>query len=79
MHCLTHAFPPLRVDVVSVQSGDGKNPTGDEGRALKISAWETFRGNDWNNKGETVVTTGDSLEVRVFGGKAFYLERSSCE
>lgn len=79
MHCLTHAFPPLRVDVVSVPSGDEKTPAGDQGRALKVSAWETFRGNDWNNKGAAVTTTGGSLEVKVFGGKAFYMERSSCK
>lgn len=60
-----------------MQSGDEKDPA----RELKVSAWETFRGNDWNNKGEAVVgsTTGESLEVRVFGGKQFYMERSSCK
>lgn len=77
VHCLTHAFAPLRVDVVPVQSGSGEEAP-KEG-ALKVSAWETYRGNDWNNKGEAVGTTGGSLEVRVFGGKQFYMERSSCE
>lgn len=80
VHCLTHAFPPLRVDVVSVPSGDNqKNPPEGGGRALKVSAWETFRGNDWDNKGEAIPATGGSLEIKVFGGKAFYMERSSCE
>lgn len=77
VHCLTHAFAPLRVDVVPVQSGSDE--TKDSEKALKVSAWETFRGNDWGNKGEAVGVTGGSLEVRVFGGKAFYMERSSCE
>lgn len=81
VHCLTHAFPPLRVDVVSVPSGGGDNSQTQKGggRALKVSAWETFRGNDWDNKGEAIPATGGSLEIKMFGGKAFYMERSSCE
>lgn len=78
VHSLTHAFAPLRVDVVSVPSSGDKSGNGDAARTLKVSAWETYRGNDWNNKGEAVSTTGGSLEVRVLGGKAFYMERSSC-
>lgn len=78
VHCPSHAFAPLRLDVLPVVSGAAG--AGDEKvAALKVSAWETYRGNDWDNKGEAVVVTAGSLGVRVLGQKAFYMERSSCE
>jgi ER membrane protein complex subunit 7 len=69
--CPTHAFAPLRVDVtVSAQ----------EGQDLLVRAWETFRGNDWDNKGEAVkVAEGNVFEARLLGGKAYFMERSKCE
>lgn len=80
VHSPTHAFAPLRVDVLPVVSGAGQ--TGDEERTarLKVAAWETYRGNDWNNKGEAAaVTNGGALEVRALGPKNFFMERSSCK
>ncbi|KAK1827562.1 ER membrane protein complex subunit 7 [Podospora conica] len=66
--CATHAFAPLRVDVFSPSSSDDE---------LAVLAWETFRGNEWGNKGEAVVpSTGGGLEVRVLGGKGYFSERS---
>ncbi|KAK0740231.1 hypothetical protein B0T18DRAFT_290398, partial [Schizothecium vesticola] len=63
--CATHAFAPLRVDVDLV---DG---------AGVVKAWETYRGNEWGNRGEGVPLTGDGvLEVRVLGGKGYFSERS---
>ncbi|KAK3371771.1 hypothetical protein B0T24DRAFT_630380 [Lasiosphaeria ovina] len=66
VHCATHAFAPLRVDVVSPDGGDG---------GLVVRAWETFRGNDWDNKGEAVPADG-GIEVRVLGQKNYFMERS---
>lgn len=63
--CATHAFPPLRVDVAA----DGT-----------VEAWRTFRGNEWENKGEEFgVGEGNVLEVKALGGKGYYMERQSCK
>jgi hypothetical protein len=67
--CATHAFPPLRIDV----SADGT-----------VEAWRTFRGNEWENKGEEVPVVaekgkGNVLEVKALGGKNYYMERQGCE
>jgi len=69
--CATHAFAPLRVDViVSAQ----------EGQDLLVRAWETYRGNDWDNKGEALaIGEGNLFEVRLLGSKGYFMERSKCE
>ncbi|RDW83183.1 hypothetical protein BP5796_04674 [Coleophoma crateriformis] len=65
VHCSSHVFAPLRVDV---------------SEAGQIESWGTFRGNEWDNKGEvvTVKNLGDlqNLDVKVLGEKSFYVERS---
>ncbi|KAK1754583.1 Cys/Met metabolism PLP-dependent enzyme-domain-containing protein [Echria macrotheca] len=62
IHCPTYAFAPLRIDI----SPDGQ-----------VAAWETFRGNDWSNKGESVpVSEDNTLDVRVLGSKGYFMERS---
>ncbi|KAK0705006.1 hypothetical protein B0H67DRAFT_522440 [Lasiosphaeris hirsuta] len=68
VHCATHAFAPLRIDVVPSEiEADGR---------LRVQAWETYRGNDWDNKGEAVPVGEAGLEVRVVGGKGYFMERS---
>jgi hypothetical protein len=63
--CPTHAFAPLRIDV----SADGA-----------VAAWPTYRGNEWNHKGEELtVGEGNVLEVRVLAGKEYYMARQGCE
>lgn len=69
VHCATDTFQPLRVDV------------GEDG-AVKV--WETFRGNEWGNKGEEVPvkSEGESwrgFSVKALGGKIFFIERPACE
>jgi O-acetylhomoserine/O-acetylserine sulfhydrylase len=84
VHCATHGFVPYRLDVTFPRlTGEEK---GDKaGGGLEVSAWETFRGNDWGNKGEGVpvgVAVGGGeveVEVRVRGGKGYFMERSGCE
>ncbi len=72
IHCSTHSFAPLRIDV----------STADEG---VVEAWGTFRGNDWNNKGEVkaVVEGADGEKIievgPVLGGKNYFQERSGCK
>ena len=76
---VTHAFAPLRLDVV--------RDADENGEGLTVRAWETFRGNEWGNKGEDMVRVvgkggvqgGKVVEVRCLGWKGFYLERSKCE
>lgn len=66
VHCPTHGFAPLRVDII-----DENN----------LRVWETYRGNDWENKGEEMRPAGNvpAFPVKVLGSKIFYTERSSCE
>lgn len=65
VHCPSDGFAPLRVDV---------------GAAATAQAWETFRGNDWGNKGEALALRPASdgspgFEVRALGRKAYFMER----
>lgn len=77
VHSASHGFAPLRVDVV----------VGADETAPKVRVWETFRGNEWENKGEEVrgLATGAgagaaaAFPVRVLGAKAYFVERGSCE
>ncbi|KAJ3943732.1 uncharacterized protein N0V96_006664 [Colletotrichum fioriniae] len=46
-----------------------------------LAAWETYRGNDWDNKGEAYAAKdfeggGKGFEVRVLGQKNYFVERS---
>ncbi|EJP63575.1 uncharacterized protein BBA_07501 [Beauveria bassiana ARSEF 2860] len=74
VHCPTDGFAPLRVDVVG---GDGEEKKEEE---EAVQAWETYRGNDWGNKGEALVLKQGSdgtqgFEVRALGRKGYFMER----
>jgi|SRR6478752_8295326 hypothetical protein len=73
VHCPTDAFHPLRIDVQLAEDGE-------EGI---VRAWETYRGNDWGNKGEVVQvkegSKGRGFELRAIGGKNYFMERPQCE
>ncbi|KAI1418208.1 hypothetical protein F5Y13DRAFT_150839 [Hypoxylon sp. FL1857] len=78
VHCKTHVFAPLRVDVIEAEAGDGKA----KGSAseLLVRAWETYRGNDWENKGQEVPRSGGEsgrFAVRALGPKEYFIERGS--
>ncbi|KAM7206246.1 ER membrane protein complex subunit 7 [Rhypophila sp. PSN 637] len=62
-YCVTHAFAPLRLDVGSTGS---------------VKVWETYRGNDWANKGEAIQGTGEAgvFDIRVLGTKGYFMERA---
>ena len=82
VHSASHGFAPLRVDVVAAGAG------GAEETPL-VRVWETFRGNEWENKGEEVRglagtgtgagAAGAAFPVRVLGTKTYFVERGSCE
>ncbi|KZZ96857.1 hypothetical protein AAL_04086 [Moelleriella libera RCEF 2490] len=68
VHCPSDAFRPLRIDV----DADGR-----------VHAWDTYRGNDWGNKGEVASKTSSNnaaaqdvvVEVKSLGKKLYYMER----
>ena len=65
VHCATDAFRPLRVDVAA----DGE-----------VRAWETFRGNEWGNRGEALdVKPGRAVELRALGKKTYFMQRPKCK
>ena len=68
VHCATEAFHPLRVDV------------GEDG---EVKAWETYRGNEWANKGEEVQVKSEGgargISVKGAGSKIFFVERPACK
>ncbi|KAI1353306.1 hypothetical protein F5Y01DRAFT_277563 [Xylaria sp. FL0043] len=71
VHCATHGFAPLRVDVLSATAGE-------DGEVGQLRVWETFRGNDWENKGEEIkAADGAAFPVKVLGSKVYYTERGS--
>lgn len=67
LHARDHFFPPLRVDVTKAA---------DEA-AQTISAWQTFRGNEWSNKGPSYGTGKGDLTIAVnpISQKDFYMVR----
>lgn len=73
---------PMRVDVVGL---DGKfSAAGDIARSSKkISIWQTFRGNDWDNKGELLAQAsgieGVVVNVQVLGARDVFEKRGGCE
>jgi Protein of unknown function (DUF2012) len=81
IHCRDFFFEPLRVDVGT-----------DENGIEWAKSWQTFYGNEWDNKGEKrgegVAAAGGAgenneaiavIESRVTGAKEFYQEREGCE
>ncbi|KPM34481.1 hypothetical protein AK830_g12095 [Neonectria ditissima] len=66
VHCQTDAFHPLRLDVPADAAGP-------------LQAWETYRGNDWANKGEAVPvrdgSAGRGVDLRALGSKSYFMER----
>lgn len=84
-------FEGLRVDVGGVEAeneaeGEGEGIMGvagkeRDGRGELVQVWQTFRGNEWDNKGEMRgVGRGRVVaEVRAVAGKEYYQERSGCK
>lgn len=73
VHCRDYFFEPLRIDVVKNETAPSRE---------YVTAWQTFRGNEWDNKGE-VRGQGDGsgevkVDVRCIGGKDYYQQRQGC-
>lgn len=76
VHCRDYAFEPLRIDVSIEEPVEG---SGDKKEVIR--AWQTFLGNEWDNKGESRGEGGNGLvvEARPLGQKEFYQERAGCK
>lgn len=74
VHCRDYAFEPLRIDVTVEEAVEGS------GDKELIKAWQTFLGNEWDNKGESRGEGGNGLviEARPLAEKYFYQERQGC-
>ncbi|RAR07839.1 er membrane protein complex subunit-like protein [Stemphylium lycopersici] len=72
VHCRDYAFEPLRIDVTLEEAVEGSGE-----RKEVIKAWQTFLGNEWENKGESRGEGGNGLviEARPIAPKYFYQER----
>jgi hypothetical protein len=80
IHSHTHAFAPLRVDVLGVAHPEEQ----------EVQVWGTFRGNGWGNKGEMVEVLELNMDeakgevvwafaVRAVAKKEYLVERQGCE
>ena len=76
IHCRDFAFEPLRIDVSLEETIEGSGETKEV-----IRAWQTFLGNEWDNKGESRGEGGNGvvIEARPLGQKHYYQERAGCE
>ncbi|KAF2688742.1 hypothetical protein K458DRAFT_359648 [Lentithecium fluviatile CBS 122367] len=72
VHCRDYAFEPLRIDVTVEETVEGSGE-----KKEMIRAWQTFIGNEWDNKGEGRGEGGNGLvvEVKPLGQKNYYQER----
>jgi hypothetical protein len=76
VHCRDYAFEPLRIDVSLEEAVEG---SGDWKEVIR--AWQTYYGNEWDNKGESRGEGGNGLvvEIKPLGEKRYYQERAGCE
>lgn len=68
IHARDHFFLPYRVDVGHAEGGFGQE---------NVNAWQTFRGNEWSNKGPHLGSAQGELkiDVRPAAVKDFYQPR----
>jgi len=75
IHCRDYAFEPLRIDVTLEETIEGSGE-----KKETIRAWQTFIGNEWDNRGESRGEGGNGLVIQVQPRvqKEYYQERSGC-
>lgn len=76
IHSRDFAFEQLRIDVTLEEAVEG---SGDKRETIK--AWQTFIGNEWDNKGESRGEGGNGLviEAQPKMPKDYYQTREGCE
>ena len=76
VHCRDYHFEPLRIDIVANDTAPGGE---------YVMSWQTFRSNEWDNKGEIrgqghgADPEGVKIEVRPTGVKDYYQPRQGCK
>ena len=75
IHSRDYAFEPLRIDVTLEKAVEGSGE-----QRERVQAWQTFFGNEWDNKGEGRGDGGNGLVVEVHprAPKQYYQERAGC-
>ena len=70
-------FVPMRVDVQDPTSGG----SGEKEGKKRVEVWQTFRGNEWGNKGERLGGGEGNIKVNVgvLTQRSFYEVRTGCE
>lgn len=77
IYCHSYFFAPLRVDVEESKDTDNLE---------EVQVWETFRGNEWENKGRKVPIRIEGqgknkiyhFEVQSLATKKYIIERPGC-
>lgn len=71
-----YSFPPFRVDVSPEEAGLDESP-----REKLVEVWQTFRANEWSNKGPKFGEGKKELSVNLQPNsrKEFYQERGGCK
>ena len=73
--CRDFVFENLRIDITRAVTGADGAAAVEE----KVEAWQTFRGNEWDNKGESRIgVVPGQVEVRPVVKKDYYQARSTC-
>lgn len=80
VHCRDYIFEPLRVDVSKWEAGE-EDVSGTATGQERVEAWQTFRGNEWDNKGEKRGEGKENVvvEVRPVALKEYYQPRGGCK
>lgn len=71
-----YTFPPCRVDVSMTEAG-----ADDSAPEEVVEVWQTFRGNEWSNKGPKFGEGKQQLavELRPVARREFYQQRGGCK
>lgn len=77
IHTRDYHFAPFRVDVTTEQAGADGVGAAEE----KVEVWQTFRGNEWDNKGQRLGEGKGDVVVALTpsGRKEYYQKREGCE
>lgn len=75
IHSRDYVFEPLRIDVTLEEAVEGSGE-----KRERVQAWQTFFGNEWDNKGESRGDGGNGLVIEVHprASKQYYQERAGC-
>lgn len=74
---------PMRVDVEMASTGRSEGDGKGAALTKRIGVWQTFRANEWDNKGEALgeasAEEGLRIDVQVLGVRDVYEQRGGCK